>query len=107
MHEAVTETLSHSLSLSLYLYLSLSLTNTLSLSVQRSPRSEAPLCFLRLEHGARVLGEGARVTCEAGEGVMGGGVEGTIHCNHSQRESVDELLQNPIIGQISLCSRLM
>ena len=49
-----------------------------------------------------VLGESGRVTCEAGEGVMMGGVEGTIQCDPSQRESVDELIQNPIIGQTTL-----
>ena len=46
--------------------------------------------------------ESGRVTCEAGEGVMeGGGVEGTLHFDHSQRETVDKLIQNPIIGQFS------
>ena len=79
-----------------------SLSLSLSLSLQRSPRSEAPLCFLRLEHGAELLGESGRVTCEAGEGVMGGGVEGTLNCDPSQRESVDKLIQNPVLGQFPL-----
>ena len=59
------------------------------------------MCFLRVEHGSEVLGESGRVTCEGGEGVMeGGGVEGTMECDPRQRESVDHLIQNPILGQL-------
>ena len=51
--------------------------------------------------------ESGRVTCEAGEGVMeGGGVEGTLHCDPSRRETVDKLIQNPIVGQLSNSSNV-
>ena len=67
------------------------------LYVQHSPRSEAPLCFVRVEHGARVLGEGGKVTCESG--VMNGAVEVTLECDSTQRQTIDELIQNPVLGQ--------
>lgn len=58
------------------------------------------MCFLRLEHGAEVMGESGRVTCEGREGVMEGGkAEGVLQCDPSQRESVDKLIQNPIISE--------
>ena len=44
--------------------------------------------------------ESGRVTCEAGEGVMEGGkVQGVLQCDPSQRESIDKLIQNPIISE--------
>ena len=46
------------------------------------------------------MGESGRVTCEGGEGVMEGGkVEGMLQCDPSQRESIDKLIQNPIISE--------
>ena len=92
-----------SLSFAVRNFLTYLLLPPLSLSVvQRSPRSDAPTCFLRLEHGSEVMCESGRVTCEAGEGVMeGGGVEGTLHCDPNRRETVDKLIQNPIVGQLS------
>ena len=65
---------------------------------QRSPRSDTPQCFVRVEQGARVLGEGGKAMCD---GVMSGGVEVTLECDPSQRKSVDELIQNPILGEVN------
>ena len=43
-----------------------------------------------------MLSEGGKVMCD---GVMSGGVEVTLECDPSHRQSVDELIQNPILGQ--------
>lgn len=56
-----------------------------------------------MEHGTRVLGESVRVTCgtSSGESVVSG-VEVTLECDTAQRQSIDELIQNPITGQFTL-----
>ena len=72
--------------------------------VQHSPRSDSPQCFVRVEHGARVLGEGGKVvyTCDAGEGVMSGVVEVRLECDSSQRQSIDDLIKNPNLRSVTL-----
>ena len=45
-----------------------------------------------------MLGEGGKAMCD---GVMSGGVEVTLECDPSQRQSVDELIQNPLLGEVN------
>ena len=104
--EIFTDTYTYTHSLSLSLSLSHTHTHTLSLSfslslshthTQCSPRSDSIQCFVRVEHGNTVLGDGDKCACEKG-GVMSGGVEVKLECNSTQRHSIDKLIQSPIIG---------
>ena len=70
--------------------------------MQHSPRCGSPQCFVRIEQGSRVLSEGNKVICDDGERVMSAGAEGKVECDSSQRQSIDEFILNPIVGQFPL-----
>ena len=68
------------------------------LSLQRSPRADHFTCFARVEHGPRLLAESGRLEGEGGED-LSLKLETSIQCNTSDPQSLDEIAQNPLLGE--------
>lgn len=65
---------------------------------QHSSRAEHFTCFARVEHGPRLVGESGRVEGGAGE-TLSLGLETSLQCSASDPHSLDEIAQNPLLGE--------